>query len=262
LNKSISKITPADVRKMHSERAQKTTSEDGKKVFGGKDAANRLLDRVNAVFNKAIEWGWDGKNPAKGVKKFKTKSRERFLQPEELPKFFEALDAETNETIKDFIHISLLTGARKSNVLAMRWDEISFDRAEWRIPETKNGEALTLPLVEDGIKILKAIKKTNTGKYVFEGEGRTGHLADPRKAWVRILKRAAIEDLRLHDLRRSLGSYQAILGANSYTIGKSLGHKSQAATAIYARMNLDPVRASMEAATKMMRGVGNDEIKT
>lgn len=60
--------------------------------------------------------------------------------------------------------------------------------------------------------------------------------------------------LRLHDLRRTLGSWQAATGANSYVIGKSLGHKTQQATAIYARLNIDPVRASMERATEAMFG--------
>ena len=53
---------------------------------------------------------------------------------------------------------------------------------------------------------------------------------------MRILKEAGIENLRIHDLRRTLGSYQAATGANGYIIGKSLGHRSQQSTAIYARL--------------------------
>jgi len=86
----------------------------------------------------------------------------------------------------------------------------------------------------------------------FPGEGKVGHLADPKKAWHRVLKRAGICDLRVHDLRRTLGSWQAAAGANSYIIGKSLGHKSQQSTAIYARLNLDPVRASVNQAIDAM----------
>jgi len=46
------------------------------------------------------------------------------LQPAELPKFFKALDQETSTTIKDYILILLLTGARRGNVLSMKWDEM------------------------------------------------------------------------------------------------------------------------------------------
>jgi integrase len=75
---------------------------------------------------------------------------------------------------------------------------------------------------------------------------------DPKNGWVRILERSGIKDLRLHDLRRTLGSWQAIMGSSTLIIGKSLGHKSQKATEVYARLNLDPVRRSIETATKAM----------
>ena len=67
-----------------------------------------------------------------------------------------------------------------------------------------------------------------------------------------MLKSAGLTDVRLHDLRRTLGSYQTMSGASQTVVGKTLGHKSQAATAVYARLNLDPVRASMEKAVDLM----------
>jgi integrase len=73
---------------------------------------------------------------------------------------------------------------------------------------------------------------------------------EPKTAWARILQRAGIEDLRIHDLRRSLGSWQVKTGASLAVVGKSLGHKTPQATVIYAR--LDPVRTSMERATSAM----------
>ena len=218
--------------------------------------ANRLLERIRSIFNKAIEWGWGGTNPAVGIKKFKEKSRDRFLQPDELPRFFEALANEPNNAARDFIMISLLTGARKSNALAMRWKDINFTTATWRIAETKNGDAQSIHLPQQAMDILTARKWDSESEWVFEGSGKSGHLADPKKAWARILQEAGIEDLRIHDLRRTLGSYQAATGANGYIIGKSLGHRSQQSTAIYARLNLDPVRESVNKATDAMFGYG------
>ncbi|MCB9979389.1 MAG: tyrosine-type recombinase/integrase [Rhodospirillales bacterium] len=222
--------------------------------------ANRILERISAIFNRAIEWGWQGENPAHGIRKFREKSRDRFLQPDELPRFFAALEAEENQTARDFLMLSLLTGARKSNVLAMRWDEIHFERAEWRIPETKNGDPLTIPLSLQAIEILDRRRQGTNSEWVFAVSGSTsGHLADPKKAWQRVLARAGIKDLRIHDLRRSLGSWQASTGASSFVIGKSLGHKSQQATQIYARLNLDPVRESVERATQAMMAAGKSD---
>jgi len=91
--------------------------------------------------------------------------------------------------------------------------------------------------------------------WVFPGNGRTGHLVEPTKAWWRVLAKAGIDDLRIHDLRRTLGSWQAKTGATLAIIGKSLNHKSVAATAIYARLDLDPVRESMDRGTGAMLAV-------
>ena len=88
--------------------------------------------------------------------------------------------------------------------------------------------------------------------WVFPGTGVTGHLVEPKKAWKRVLERAGIADLRIHDLRRTLGSWQAKTGASLVIVGKSLNHKSPSTTAIYARLDLDPIRASVERATGAM----------
>jgi len=75
---------------------------------------------------------------------------------------------------------------------------------------------------------------------------------DPRKGRQRVLARAGLKDLRIHDLRRTLGSWQARTGASLVLIGKSLNHKTPQATAIYARLDLDPVRQSVDRATSAM----------
>ena len=95
---------------------------------------------------------------------------------------------------------------------------------------------------------------------MFPGAGGQGHLVEPKKAWERILVRSGLDDLRMHDLRRSMGSWQAATGASLTVIGKSLGHRNTSSTAIYARLNLDPVRASMERAATAMLDAGGDDI--
>lgn len=242
-NRKISSITEYDVAQRHQYIGQNN----------GKYTANRTLELIRVMFNKAIELRrWSGTNPTRGTKKFQEISRDRFLQADECERFFDSVNADENTTVRDYILLSLLTGQRKSNMLAMRWDEISFPRLEWRIPKTKNGEPLTVHLSPQAIEILEQ-RKANAGKYdnsewVFPAESKSGHLEDPKKAWERILKRADIQGLRIHDLRRTLGSWQTALGASSFIVGKSLGHKTLQATAIYARLNLDPVRTSVNAA--------------
>ena len=79
---------------------------------------------------------------------------------------------------------------------------------------------------------------------------------EPKKAWATLLKAAGIKNLRIHDLRRTLGSWQARTGASLPIIGKSLNHKTHQATAIYARLDLDPVRQSVNTATTAMMEAG------
>jgi len=241
--RKLSSITKQEVQNLH----EKIRAENG--LY----QANRLLERIKAIYNKALEWGWNGINPAQGVKKYKEKSRERFLHPDEFPRFFESLEAEPNDIVRDYILVSLLTGVRKSNVLAMRWEDINFERQEWLIPETKNGEPLRIPLISKVIDVLKSrLQKYGQAEWVFESTGKTGHLIEPKSGWKRILERAGIKDLRLHDLRRTVGSWQAATGANSFIIGSTLGHKDQKSTAVYARLNIDPIRLSLEKATEAM----------
>ncbi len=238
-DKKISQITKADIQELHAKMGKTR-----------KVAANHVLALLSIMYNKAVIFGlWNKPNPVLGIKKFKVASRDRFLQSEELPRFFEALAKEPNETIRDYILLSILTGARRSNLLAMKWEEISLERAEWRIPVTKNGDPQIVTLSEEAITILKRRKETANSPYVFPGNGRTGHLMEPKKGWWRILNNTGIKNLWIHDLRRTLGSWQAKTGASLTIIGKSLNHKSPQTTAIYARLDLDPVRASVDRAT-------------
>jgi integrase len=150
----------------------------------------------------------------------------------------------------------------------MRWDQINLDGREWRIPKAKNETPQIVTLSEEACFLLKQCKEKATNNFVFPSTGKTGHLTEPKKGWGRILKQAGIADLRIHDLRRTLGSWQACTGASLAIIEKSLNHKSPQATAIYARLDLDPVRASVEKATRAMletagiTGVKRNELQT
>jgi len=324
-NKKLSAIKTSDISSIHTQIPQqhkisKKKNHDTK--YKSKATANRVLALISKIFNWGILMKRCEKNPAAGISKFTEFSRERFLDTPELPKFFEALKAEPNKAICDYILLSLMTGARKSNVVSMRWENISFARNQWHIPRTKNDESQIIPLVPEAIQILEkrfkyltefvfqpqamidgdaweissvtevpisnvlqmqwnelSIEKRNwefiaeDGKrklqlisetmmlklierkkraeeYVFPGVGQKGHLVEPKSGWKRILKDSKIKNLTLHDLRRTLGSWQAIEGSSGVIIGKSLNHKSPKSTAVYARLNVDPIRKSLETATK------------
>ncbi len=213
--------------------------------------ANRVVELLSSIYNRAIEWGYRGSNPVEGINPFKETKRDRFIQAGELPRFFKALTADTSEDFKHFVLLALLTGARRTNVLSMRWQDVDLQAATWRIPETKNDDPQVVALVPEAVAILRERSPQDAG-YVFPAPSKTGHVTPFKKRWRALLQRAEVSDLRVHDLRRSLGSWQAISGASLAIIGKSLGHKSADATMIYARLSLDPVRQSLNTATTAM----------
>lgn len=250
-NRQLSWFAPDKIRKWHFE-ITKVEKKRGVGIITG-TTANRALSLVSTVFNRIVA---DRPNPCKGVKKFKENSRDRFLQPAELQRFFEALEApQTPAMTRDYLLLSLFTGARRNNVMQMKWVDIDFDQCFWKIPasQSKNSEKMTVPLIEPALQILRARKAVTRSVFVFfSPTSASGHLEEPKRAWKSLLERANLCDVRIHDLRRTMGSYQTMTGASSTIVGKTLGHKSQTATAVYARLNLDPVRASMEAAVEMM----------
>ena len=222
----------------------------------GHYAANRLLALLSAMFNRAIAKEWMRDNPAKGVRRFREDSRERFLDAEELGRFFAALEEEPEEDARDFFSLLLLTGARRGNVMAMHWDQVDLAERVWRIPKTKSGRPLQVPLAAPALAILARRADTDATGYVFPGRGKAGHITEVRAAWERLRDRAELSDLRMHDLRRTMGSWQAATGASLPVIGKSLGHSNAATTQIYARLNIDPVRAAVETAAAAMVAAG------
>lgn len=217
--------------------------------------ANRMLALIRHMYNKAYECGFPKRfeNPADGIKMFREISRDRFLRDDELKRLFDALNNEPNDVFKNYVLISLYSGQRRSNVLSLRWSQIDLVNGFIYLSETKNGEPMQVPIIEQLRELLLKIKQNSNSPWVLPSEqSASGHLEEPKRAWKSLLKRADIDNLRLHDLRRTMGSYQAITGASMNVIGRSLGHKSTAATAIYARLSADPVRASMQRATNKM----------
>ena len=244
-NRKLAEITHDEVRRLHS-----TLSENP-------HAANRIVRLLSVIFNHLRL-----PNPASRIKLFKEEKRSRFLRKEELPRFYAALSEDESQDFRDFVNLALLTGARSGNVRAMRFQDIDFALATWTIPgaQSKNGDEMSIPLLAQAIEILERRKesagKMASGVYVFPATGVKGHMTPPFKKWRALLKRAKIEGLVFHDVRRSVGSWSAIQGASLPVIGRVLGHRSVSSTAIYARLSLDPVREAMQRATAAMMLAG------
>jgi integrase len=225
----------------------------------GPYVANRWRGVLHRLFEVAAEdFDFAGGNPVRKVKPFGEQERERFVTPEELPRLFDAIDAAEDVRIADYLRLALLTGARKTSILRMRFADVDLARAVWTIPasDSKNGSPVHVPLVAEAVEVIRSRLVAAGGReYVFPGRHGKGPLIDVRKPIAAVFKAAGFQDVRLHDLRRTFGSWQAANGSSELLIGRSLGHRNTRSTAVYARLTLDPVRQSVERATDAMRAV-------
>ena len=244
----LDQITREDVAAMH-------------RRIGAKHhrAANVAVKTVKVLYNFAEREGLhSGANPGKGIKPYGETKRTRYLQPAEFPALGAALKETPNPDLRDAVGLALTTGARRSNLLAMRWEDVSFDHNCWTILDSKNKVPYVIPLTAEAVTILKdrLRARVNENPWVFPAYRKTatGHLTDLNKRWREAKKAAGLDkaDLRWHDLRRTMGSIQAAQGTSLLIIGKSLGHSSVSATAIYSQVDLSAVRQSMASANAAM----------
>lgn len=246
----LNTITRADVTTKHAEMG----------AAGHKTRANRMVALVRTMFNLALDWGHHpGPNPASRIKFFKEVKRDRFVRPDELPRLWQALQNEPNPYVRGAFFIALLTGARRSEVLGMKWEDLDLAQGLWRIPDTKAGRPHTLPLPRLVVDELLKLPRLDGNPHVFCGRWGRKNLNNVSKPWRRIRNEAGISDVRIHDLRRTLGSWLVAAGASLPLIGKALNHSQPATTAIYARLQLDPVREALEANAARMLAIVEQE---
>ncbi|RTL42776.1 MAG: hypothetical protein EKK48_12385 [Candidatus Melainabacteria bacterium] len=205
----------------------------------GSYSANRTIQLLKAVVNCGKKFkSYTGDNPFDGITLYKEEKRKRFLTDNEAARLFDVLDKLKGDT-RDIITLLLLTGARKSNVLSLRWEEICWDTQTWTIPETKNGESQTIPLGPEERTILLArwntASQAKMSEYVFPGNGATGHIVFPRRSWVSVCRQANLKNFTMHDLRRSLAAKMASSNVNIAIVKGVMGHKDIKTTlSVYA----------------------------
>jgi integrase len=212
----------------------------------GRIEANRSLELLRGVFNKAQYWKLAESNPALGFERFKEVRRDRFLSDDELRRLNTAL-IEEPEPWRSFFPLLLLLGTRRSELAGASWNEVDLKAGTMRLIRTKSGEPRLAPLPTAAIEILRKLPSFGKSDYLFPSHGRTGHLVEVKSAWARLCDKAQLKDVTIHDLRRTVGSRMAMAGVNLPTIGRVLGHLNLNATQIYARLDIEAARRALEA---------------
>ena len=212
-------------------------------------AANRLLSVLGKMFRLAKVWGFiepTADNPVEGIERYKEHKRKRWLTPEELPGLAKAIDAEGNIYIRAVLWLYMLTGARKTELLGAKWEDVDWARAQLRLPETKAGEEQAVSLSAPALAILQALPRQEGNPYIIPGGKKRHHLVNLDKPWRRIRTAARLEDVRLHDLRRTVGSWLTQDGVDLNRIKEALRHADISTTLTYSRLHDDAAKPIME----------------
>ncbi len=243
----IAEITRADVTKFHHKFAHTPRR------------ANMALAVVSVIMSWAEEFGFreQNSNPCKGIKKFAENKRERYLSKEELGQLGKALSkAENTGQISIYaaaaIRLLILTGARRGEILTLKWEYIDFEKQVISLPDSKTG-AKIINLNEQTIEVLQSIPRQAGNPYVIVGKVHNQPMVNIFKPWDLVRKAAEIDDFRIHDIRHSFASIAAESGASLLHIGKLLGHKKSTTTERYAHLGNNPIKKLNETVGTLIK---------
>jgi integrase len=202
--------------------------------------AVRYMAALSHAFSVAVrEWGWLEDNPLRKVTKPKEpRGRVRYLADDERARLLEECRKSESPDLYCAVVLALSTGARRMEILGLRWGQVDFARRAITLLETKNGEIRSLPLVGHAFDLMEGrakVRRIDTD-FVFPGRKKNRRV-DLRFPFETAVKRASIEDFRWHDLRHSAASYLAMNGASLAEIAEVLGHKTLAMVKRYAHLS-------------------------
>lgn len=257
----VTEVSHDQVEALH----RKITKERGTPI-----RANRTVEVLRKAYNLAIRWEWCESNPASGVQKNREEKRERFLSPEELARLSTALAEHGEPVSANAIRLLMLTGARKSEVLTATWAMFDLDKGVWVKPSahTKQRREHRVPLSAVALALLREMRKTTDGPFVFPGKAGDQPLTDVKHSWESVCVRAGLATrvekrnregkvmkgrdgqpvmawkpaVRIHDLRHSFASLLVSGGASLPMIGAMLGHTQVQTTQRYAHLYDEPLR--------------------
>lgn len=227
---------------------------------------NRVLALVSRLFTLAERWDWRAQNdnPARGVERSREEPRDRVLAPSELS----ALAAALNDLEDQYpapvaaIRTAAVTGLRISEVLAIRWEDVEFETGRLTMPETKTGRRVH-DLPAPALEILSALPHVNEWCFTT---GRDAPITYryTRSTFQEAVRAAGLDNVRLHDLRRTVMTNAAAAGVGTHVLRDLLGHKTTHTADQYVRYAGNPVRDARQqignAMAAMMEGKSGDVV--
>lgn len=213
---------------------------------------NRILSVFKSICSLAELRGIlpAGQSPCAGVAPFKIHTqRERYLTRDEARRLMRTLE-KSNRPEAFALRLLLLTGARKSEILKARWENVRLDQRLLTVPLSKSGRPRHILLSEAAIKVLRALPRASGNPWLFPGHAPGKPLSDIYKFWNELRRSLGLADVRIHDLRHTFASFLVNAGHSLYEAQKMLGHSDPRTTMRYAHLG----QASLLAAAETVNG--------
>lgn len=253
-----------DITEGRTAKTEKTKKRGVARVTGGPGVARRTRITAAAMYAWGIEHGLVTNNPFAGVRLTAAPVKERFLSPSEMKSLWTAvgeLEATKgiNPTFADAIRLLLLTGARKTEILGLKWSEVALGRRVLTLPPErtkaggKTGER-RIRLSSEASTILARRHGASDGDLVFPASGAAGHAVGLRRPFKRACDLAGLPDVRVHDLRHSYASALLASGHSLPLIAQALGHAGTRTTERYAHLADDPLQAAASEVADLVFG--------
>lgn len=234
---------------------QRHEVEDWLHGLSEKGLAPATCNRILAVFKTicslaAMRGLLAGQSPCMGVSPFKIHTqRERYLSRDEAQRLMRAL--EKSDRLEAFaLRLLLLTGARKSEILKARWENVRPDLRLLIVPLSKSGKPRHILLSDAALEVLRAMPRTSGNPWLFPGHAPGKPLSDLYLFWNRLRRELGLADVRIHDLRHTFASFLVNAGHSLYEAQKMLGHSDPRTTMRYAHLG----QASLLAAAETVSG--------
>lgn len=254
--RQLDSIVLQDLSDDHVHAALESLAQQQSRFFAGNDAdgqpilkakhrpiSGATVNRYSASLAAVITWAIKRRVAPKGFvhpcrsieRKAEGDGKTRFLSDDERTRLLGACKTSTWPRLYALVLLALTTGARKGELLGLRWGDVDFERAVAHCGRTKNGDPKVLPLVPMVVGELQRFKGAPT-VHVFESTRRKGQPFAFEQKFADALAVAKVKAFRFHDLRHSCASMLASSGATLLEIGDVLGHRQLAMTRRYSHL--------------------------
>ncbi|MEH6488863.1 site-specific integrase [Hyphomonas oceanitis] len=247
--KKIADLTHDDCAQLHRDRTAKAPV-----------AANRMIASLRKALNKAKTWQWIKHNPCEGIQLNREESRQRILTPDELKRLFAELEKRSGNGSADAIKFIALTGCRKGEALSTTFQDFNPDLTWWTKPAriTKQRRRHEIPLPLEVTELLQRRREIDDFYPFIGNSGR--RILDVKNTWSAIRQVSGIEDVTVHDLRHSIGTYLSSNGTSLEIIAAILGHSQLQTTRRYAHIYKERMAVELQRYSTAVREITHPSI--